>query len=144
MAGQIDRKKGCGWLQISCQKHKLKLIFVHYIYHKKWIGQTPEKGLALLKMVMWFFLELLGLSISATFLSYPAHSIEGVLNMRPHRFHNCRFFQLLILNHTVYKKIYRLRSFRDKSPWITSFSNYIECLLNKRRTQSCRIYLFLC
>ena len=60
--------------------------------------------------------ESMGSMFYTTSLSYPAHSIEGELNMLPCRFHNYRFFQLLILTHTIHKKIHRLPSFRDKSP----------------------------
>jgi hypothetical protein len=62
-----------------------------------------------------FYRKSVGSMISTTSLSYPAHSIEGALNKHPHQFRNYRFFQLLILTHTIYKKIHRLPSFRDKS-----------------------------
>ena len=66
---------------------------------------------------------------SITFFSYPFHSIEEVLNMRLPRFHNYMFFELLILNHTIHKKIHLPHSFRDILPGIISFSNYIEYFL---------------
>ena len=56
------------------------------------------------------------LGISPTSLSYPFHSIEGALNMHAHRFRNYRFFQLLVLTHTIHRSIHPLLSFRDKSP----------------------------
>jgi hypothetical protein len=62
-------------------------------------------------------LELLIFGIAPiTFFSYPSHSIEEVLNMRLLRFHNCMFFELLILNHTIHKKIHLPDSFRDILP----------------------------
>ena len=106
--------------QIPCQNSNPRLINFDYIYRicyknaKK--GRTPKTELPFLKNRSEVFYRILGLSISITFFSYPAHSIEVVLNMRPHRFHNYRFFRLLILNHTIHKKIHLLDSFRDKSP----------------------------
>jgi hypothetical protein len=63
-----------------------------------------------------FYRKSMGLIISATSFSSPARSIEGALNKNAHQFRNYRFFQLLILTHTIHKKIRRLPSFRDKSP----------------------------
>ena len=104
-------------------------VHISYFLQKCKKGKPGEMSLPFLKNRSEVFYRILGLSISITFFSYPAHSIEVVLNMRPHRFHNYRFFRLLILNHTIHKKIHLLDSFRDKSPWITSFSSYIECFL---------------
>jgi hypothetical protein len=106
-----------------CRKNSIMVSIVHNLpglafkIKKSQLKWPKIQNRGPLRSSPRFWKIVLVLSSSPTFFSYPAHSIEGVLNMHPHQFRSYRFFQLLVLIHTIHKKTHLPVSFRDKSPW---------------------------